>query len=72
MMEVGSREHLERLSEEWKTKDWFMTFLDLEDYMEAKARAYQDYADRENWAKKNAFQYQQRRIFLIRQNHHGI
>lgn len=55
MMEVGSREHLERLSEEWKTKDWFMTFLDLEDYMEAKARAYQDYADRENWAKKMLF-----------------
>lgn len=52
MLKVGSKEHLERLSNELKNKDWFMTFLDLENYISAKERAFKDYEDREGWAKK--------------------
>ena len=52
MMEIGKKENLERLSNELKKKDWFMTFLDLEDYIRTKERALEDYADRKTWAKK--------------------
>ena len=52
MMEIGKKENLERLSSELKKKDWFMTFLDLEDYIRTKERALEDYTDRKTWAKK--------------------
>ena len=52
MMEIGEKENLERLSSELKKKDWFMTFLDLEDYIRTKERALEDYTDRKTWAKK--------------------
>ena len=52
MMEIGKKENLERLSSELKNKDWFMTFLDLEDYIRTKERALEDYTDRKAWAKK--------------------
>ena len=52
MMEIGKKENLERLSSELKNKDWFMTFLDLEDYIRTKERALEDYADCKTWAKK--------------------
>ena len=52
MMEIGKKETLERLSSELKNKDWFMTFLDLEDYIRTKERALEDYTDRKTWAKK--------------------
>ena len=52
MMEIGKKENVERLSSELKKKDWFMTFLDLEDYIRTKERALEDYTDRKTWAKK--------------------
>ena len=52
MMEIGKKENLERLSSELKKKDWFMTFLDLEDYIRTKERALEDYTDRKTWEKK--------------------
>ena len=52
MMEIGKKENLERLSSELKNKDWFMTFLDLEDYIRTKERVLEDYTDRKTWAKK--------------------
>ena len=52
MMEIGKKENLERLSSGLKKKDWFMTFLDLEDYIRTKERALEDYTDRKTWAKK--------------------
>ncbi len=52
MMEIGKKENLERLSSELKNKDWFMTFLDLEDYIRTKEQALEDYTDRKTWAKK--------------------
>jgi len=47
----GSQEHLERLYKELLNKDWFMTLIDLEDYIKVKDQALADYADREKWKK---------------------
>ncbi|MCI9271218.1 MAG: glycogen/starch/alpha-glucan phosphorylase [Dorea sp.] len=52
LQKLGSIEHLTRLKNELLNKDWFMTFLDLDDYIEKKEQALKDYADREAWAKK--------------------
>ncbi len=32
-------------------KDWFMTLLDLEDYIAVKDKMLEDYKDREKWKK---------------------
>ena len=52
MMAVGCRENLERLYNELLNKDWFMTLLDLEDYIETKERMFADYEDRDVWLEK--------------------
>lgn len=51
-LSVGHKENLERLYKELLNKDWFMTLLDLEDYIAAKDRAFKEYEDREQWKKK--------------------
>ena len=48
----GHKENLERLYKELLNKDWFMTLLDLEEYIEVKDRMLEDYQDRESWQKK--------------------
>ncbi len=45
-------ERLERLYNELTTKDWFMTLLDLEDYIETKERMYRDFENRDEWNAK--------------------
>lgn len=50
-MKIGHKENLERLYKELLNKDWFMTLLDLEDYIAAKDRAFADYEDRQKWKK---------------------
>ena len=52
MLELGHKENLERLHHELVSKDWFMTLLDFNDYVEKKDQALSDYADRKAWAKK--------------------
>ncbi len=52
LLEIGNKERLERLSHELISKDWFMTFPDFESYAEAKEKAYSDYKNRTEWAKK--------------------
>ena len=52
MLAVGCEENLYRLKQELAGKDWFMTFLDFEDYVAKKEQAFEDYTDREAWAKK--------------------
>ena len=52
MMKVGSKEHLERLSNELLNKDWFMTFPDFKEYVKVKNQAITDWMDRRNRAKK--------------------
>ena len=48
-MAVGQKENLERLYNELLNKDWFMTLLDLEDYIKVKDEAFADYADQAKW-----------------------
>ncbi|MCI9107209.1 MAG: glycogen/starch/alpha-glucan phosphorylase [Lachnospiraceae bacterium] len=50
-LKVGHKENLERLYKEILNKDWFMTLLDLEDYIETKDRVFKDYEDRQKWKK---------------------
>ncbi|MCM1089793.1 MAG: glycogen/starch/alpha-glucan family phosphorylase [Butyrivibrio sp.] len=50
-MKVGHKENLERLYRELLNKDWFMTLLDLEDYIATKDRAFADYEDKQKWKK---------------------
>ena len=52
MLSVGNGENLYRLHNELVGKDWFMTFLDFEDYCETKERMLEDLADEKGWAKK--------------------
>lgn len=48
---AGHKENLTRLYNELLNKDWFMTLLDLEDYIETKDRMFADYGDRAKWKK---------------------
>ncbi len=48
---AGHKENLERLYKELLNKDWFMTLLDLEDYIAVKDKAFADYEDRQKWKK---------------------
>ncbi len=52
MLKVGDETQLNRLKNELLNKDWFMTFLDFDSYVETKEKAYADFEDREAWAKK--------------------
>lgn len=52
LLTVGSKENLERLHHEIVNKDWFMTLLDLNEYIAKKEEAFKDYENREEWAKK--------------------
>ena len=51
MLEVGSKENLERIQNELINKDWFMTLLDFESYKNKKDEAIKAYSDRKAWAK---------------------
>lgn len=48
-LKAGHKENLERLYKELLNKDWFMTLLDLEDYIAVKDKAFADYEDRRKW-----------------------
>ncbi len=50
-LKVGHKENLKRLHQELLNKDWFMTLLDLEDYIAAKDRCFEDYEDQQKWKK---------------------
>lgn len=50
-LKVGHKENLERLYNELLNKDWFMTLLDLEDYIATKDKMFADYEDRLKWKK---------------------
>ncbi len=52
MLQVGQKEHLERLKNELINKDWFMTLLDFDSYKKAKEQALTAYTDQKEWAKK--------------------
>lgn len=52
MQKIGDKESLERVYKELTNKDWFMTLLDVKDYIATKERAFKDYENTEEWAKK--------------------
>lgn len=52
MLKVGDTINLNRLHNELINKDWFMTLLDIEDYIKTKNQVFEDYSDREAWNRK--------------------
>lgn len=50
-LKVGHKKNLERLYKELLNKDWFMTLLDLEDYIATKDKMMADYEDQRKWRK---------------------
>lgn len=52
MLKLGKEEHLRNFYNELLNKDWFMTLLDLKDYIKVKNQVFADYEDRNSWAKK--------------------
>ena len=52
VLAVGKKERLERLYKELINKDWFMTLLDLEDYIKVKEQMLADYENRDAWLDK--------------------
>lgn len=52
MLSIGDKESLYRLYNDLINKDWFMTLLDLEDYIIIKDKMFKDYEDRTKWNKK--------------------
>ena len=52
MQKLGDMENLKRLHHELTTKDWFMTLLDLNEYIATKEKIYYDYEDRTSWNRK--------------------
>jgi starch phosphorylase len=51
LLAVGCKENLERLYNELLNKDWFMTFPDFKEYVDAKDAIYKAFEDRKRWAK---------------------
>ena len=52
MLKLGKEEHMRNFYNELLNKDWFMTLLDLKDYIKVKDQVFADYEDRNSWAKK--------------------
>ncbi|MCR5304298.1 MAG: glycogen/starch/alpha-glucan family phosphorylase [Lachnospiraceae bacterium] len=50
-LKLGHAENLKRLKKELVGKDYFMTLLDLKDYMKTRDRVIADYSDRDKWLK---------------------
>ncbi len=51
-LKVGHKENLERLYKELLNKDWFMTLIDLEEYIKVKDGVIKDYEDTKEWNRK--------------------
>ena len=52
LIRIGDPENLCRLYKELISKDWFMTLLDVKDYIAVKEKMLEDYEDRAGWEKK--------------------
>ena len=52
LLAIGQKEALTRLHNELIVKDWFMTLLDVCDYIKTKEQVLADYEDRMGWAEK--------------------
>ena len=52
LIRIGDPVNLGRLYKEIVSKDWFMTLLDLKDYIRVKEQMLQDYEEETAWEKK--------------------
>ncbi|HEM6189864.1 TPA: glycogen/starch/alpha-glucan family phosphorylase [Streptococcus suis] len=52
VLALGNEERLGRLHHELISKDWFMTLIDLAEYIEVKEQVFADYEDQEAWNRK--------------------
>ncbi len=52
ILKIGDAKKLLNLHKEIAGKDWFMTLLDVKDYIRVKEIALKEYEDRKAWAKK--------------------
>lgn len=52
LLAIGQKEALTRLHNELIVKDWFMTLLDVCDYIQTKEQVLADYENRMGWAEK--------------------
>ena len=52
MLALGNEERLTRLHNELIVKDWFMTLIDLTEYIEVKEQMLRDYEDQNAWTRK--------------------
>ncbi|MGT2799123.1 glycogen/starch/alpha-glucan family phosphorylase [Streptococcus marmotae] len=52
LVRLGNGERLWRLYHELMNKDWFMTLIDLKEYITVKERVLADYEDQDTWNKK--------------------
>ena len=53
MLELGSEENLKRLYEDMINNDYFMTLIDLEEFIAVKEKVYEDYEHNEIWQRKS-------------------
>ncbi len=51
LVAVGDKEKLSTLHHELISKDWFMTLIDLVEYIQVKDQMFADYEDSDRWAK---------------------
>ena len=49
MLTIGNKTNLQRLFDELLNKDWFMTLIDLVEYIKVKDMMLKDYEDRDHW-----------------------
>lgn len=49
LLQLGSKEHLQALHNELINKDWFMTLLDVKNYIETKEHVFDEYEHIEKW-----------------------
>lgn len=52
MLAIGDKVNLRRFRDELLNKDWFMTLLDVKDYIKQKEQMLMDYEDRMAWGEK--------------------
>ena len=52
LLMIGDKKNLERLYNELLNKDWFMTLLDLKEYIKVKDKVMNAYEKRSSWKKK--------------------
>lgn len=52
IVSLGNAERLKRFHDELVGKDWFMTLIDLKEYIAVKEQVLADYEDYESWNKK--------------------